>query len=172
MLHFAALNVDYPYVISWVSWRCFLRLSQRCQYALRSLFELAKRAGQGPVSIAEIAEAQAIPPKFLELILGQLKQTGWIKSYRGVHGGYVLEVAPQDLSVGQVIRFIEGPLKPVKCIAGQDGDACPLQGKCAFRGLWDRAERAVSAVYEEATFGSLVEAEKAAEKDAPLGYYL
>ncbi len=141
-----------------------MSLSQKCQYALRSLFELAKRVGEGPVSVAEIAEKQAIPPKFLELILGQLKQTGWVESYRGVHGGYSLAVAPRELTVGEVIRAVEGPLKPVRCIAGQDGGDCPLQGKCAFTGLWERAERAVADVYDSTSLQSLVDEEKAANQ--------
>ena len=147
-----------------------MNLSQRCQYALRSLFELAKRVGQGPVNIADIAEAQAIPPRFLELMLGQLKQTGWVESYRGIRGGYALAVSPRDLTVGQVIRFIEGPLKPVKCIAGQGGSGCPLRGKCVFVGLWDRAERAVSDVYDSTTLQSLLEEEKAARESLAVCY--
>jgi len=139
-----------------------MSLSQKCQYALRSLFELAKCFGEGPVSIAEIAEKQAIPPKFLELILGQLKQTGWVESYRGVHGGYSLAVPPRELTVGEIIRVVEGPLKPVRCIAGQDGSDCSLRGKCAFTGLWDRAERAVADVYDSTSLQSLVDEEKTA----------
>lgn len=147
-----------------------MNLSQKCQYALRSLFELAKREGRGPVNIAEIAEAQAIPAKFLELILVQIKQTGWVVSYRGIHGGYALGVSPQEISVGEVIRFIEGPLKPVKCIVGQGGNKCPLRGKCAFMGLWDRAERAISQVYDSTTLRDLMDEEKTASKQYVSGY--
>jgi Rrf2 family protein len=141
-----------------------MSLSQKCQYALRGLFELAKHEGDGPVPVAEIAEAQAIPPRFLELILKQLKQTGWVESFRGIRGGYALAVSPRALRVGEVIRFIEGPLAPVRCIAGLHGKDCALRGKCAFSGLWERAEQAVSGVYDATTFQDLVEEERAAER--------
>ena len=146
-----------------------MSLSQKCQYALRSLFELAKHAGKGPVSIAEIAERQAIPPRFLELILGQLKQTGWVESYRGIRGGYSLAISPQELTVGEIIRVVEGPLKPVRCIAGQDGGDCSLRGKCAFTGLWERAERAVADVYDSTSLQNLVDEEKAATERREAG---
>ncbi|HOI53656.1 MAG TPA: Rrf2 family transcriptional regulator [Phycisphaerae bacterium] len=147
-----------------------MNLSQKCQYALRALFELAHRAGQGPISMAEVAEAQAIPVRFLELILNQLKQPGWVESYRGIHGGYALVVEAAALSVGEVIRFIEGPLAPVKCIAGQGGRHCPLLNRCAFQGLWDRAERAISEVYDSTSFQDLLDEQAVAPQPEVLNY--
>jgi len=113
------------------------------------------------VPIAEIAEAQAIPPRFLEQILPQLKQAGYVESRRGVQGGYTMTVPPEVLTVGDVIRFIDGPLDPVQCIAGKRG-ACPLQGSCAFIGLWDRARQAVEEVYDSASFRDLADQYEAA----------
>ncbi|MCP4640905.1 MAG: Rrf2 family transcriptional regulator [bacterium] len=138
-----------------------MNLSQKCQYALRAVYELSKRKGSGPTSIREIAEVQAIPTRFLELILGQLKQTGYVESRRGVDGGYLLAVAPEELNVGDIIRFVEGPLDPVKCIAGSGGAHCPLMGNCAFTGLWERAKQAVADVYDNTTFRDLMEEEQA-----------
>lgn len=139
-----------------------MSLSQKCQYALRAIFELSGRREEGPVSISEIAEAQAIPPRFLEQILGQLKQAKYVESHRGVQGGYVLAVSPRGLSVGEVIRFFEGPLSPVKCITGQKGRVCPLRGDCAFMGLWERATKAVEEVYDTTTFQDLIDEQEAA----------
>jgi Rrf2 family protein len=134
-----------------------MNLSQRCQYAVRALWELARHAGDRPVPIAEIAEAQAIPPRFLELILSRLKQPGWVRSYRGIHGGYALAVPPEALTLGQVIRFMEGPLTPVRCVAGQSAQRCPLEGQCVFLDVWQRAEQAVADVYDSTTFIDLVQ---------------
>ena len=136
-----------------------MNLSQKCQYALRAVFELAKRGDHIPVSGQEIAEAQAIPPRFLLLILGQLRQGGFVASRRGVRGGYMLAAAPDELSVGDIIRFMEGPLEPVKCIGGR-GAACPLRGGCAFLGLWQRAKEAVRQVYDSTTFADLLREER------------
>ena len=83
-------------------------LTQRNQYALRAIVELAKRAGSGPVKVSEIAAAQAIPRRFLEVILGQLKGSGLVTAKRGYHGGYILIREPEQITVGNVIRFLQG----------------------------------------------------------------
>jgi Rrf2 family protein len=139
-------------------------LSQKCQYAFRAVFELSRQhPSREPVSVPEIAEAQAIPARFLEQILAELKQGGFVISRRGAQGGYVLAVPPAELKVGDIIRFVEGPITPVKCIIGGDPD-CALLGKCAFMGFWGRAKKAVEAVYDSTSFADLVrEAESCAE---------
>lgn len=138
-----------------------MTVTQKCQYALRAVFELAKRHGGGPTTIAQIAEAQAIPARFLELILRQLRQGGFVESRRGIQGGYLLAVAPQALSVGEIIRFVDGPVAPVRCVADSKGIDCPLYGNCAFMGMWSRARDAVAGVYDETTFQDLIEQELA-----------
>jgi len=140
-----------------------MNLSQKCQYALRALFELATRQGQGPVPTGEIAEAQAIPPRFLELILAQLKQAGYVESQRGARGGYQLAVPPGALTVGEIIRYVEGPLGPVKCLASSDQADCPLLGRCVFLGLWERAHEAVSQVYDTTSLQDLIDQAGASE---------
>jgi Rrf2 family cysteine metabolism transcriptional repressor len=134
-----------------------MSISPKCQYALRSVFELAKHHGKGPLKIADIARAQAIPTRFLEVILSQLKQAGFVESRRGSAGGYVLARPPAVLTVGEIIGFIEGPLSPVLCVAGSTGDQCPLHGDCAFLPMWERAREALSEVYDSTTFEDLVE---------------
>ena len=138
-----------------------MSVSQKCQYGLRAIFELAKHQGRGPRSMSQIAEVQAIPPRFLELILGQLRQGGFVESRRGVHGGYLLAIEPAKLSVGQIIRFIDGPVAPVRCVAGTKESDCPLVGNCAFMGMWSRARDAVSEVYDQTSFQDLIEEEAA-----------
>ncbi len=148
-----------------------MNVSQKCQYALRAIFELAKRLGQGPTTVGAIAEIQAVPPKFLELILGQLRRAGFVESRRGVHGGYLLTRRPEDLTVGEIIRFIEGPFGPVECIAGGGGhDDCPLYGNCAFMGMWSRARDAVADVYDTTTFRDLLDQEEAGHNQYVASY--
>lgn len=146
------------------------QVSQRCQYALRALFELAKRYGQGPTRSADVAGAQAIPVRFLEVILGQLRQGGFVVSRRGMEGGYILARDPAELSVGEVIRFVEGPLSPVQCAAGAGADNCPLYGRCAFMGMWEQARDAVAGVYDSTSFRGLLEAEAATAEANALSY--
>ena len=79
-----------------------MAISQKCQYALRAVFELAKHYGQGPVKIADIAKAQAIPLRFLEVILSQLRQGGFAGSRRGNEGGYLLVRSPREFATGHI----------------------------------------------------------------------
>jgi len=137
-----------------------MHISQKCQYALRAIFELAKRSGQGWVKIAEIAEAQAIPSRFLEVILSQLKQAGFVSSQRGKHGGYILLCPPGKLTVGEVMRFIQGPMEPVHCVTDSSRDKCPLYGECAFLPMWKKVRDAMSEVYDNTTFQDLVDQEE------------
>jgi Rrf2 family cysteine metabolism transcriptional repressor len=139
-----------------------MSVSQKCQYALRALFELAKRNTSKPTSMTQVAKTQAIPPKFLELILSELRQGGFVDSRRGRGGGYVLRSNPEELTVGTIIRFVDGPVAPVKCIAGSspsDTD-CPLFGNCAFMDMWSQARDAVSEVYDNTTFQDLIDKER------------
>lgn len=147
-----------------------MNISQKCQYALRSVFELAKRQGQGYISTSAIAETQAIPRRFLEQILTQLKQTDYVEARRGAGGGYALAVSPSTLKVGDIIRFIEGPLDPVSCIGADGSRDCPLFGNCAFVTLWARARDAVSAVYDNTTFQDLINEERAKQEGERLNY--
>ena len=137
-------------------------VSQKCQYALRALFELAKRQGKEPVRIADVAEAQAIPIRFLEVILGELKQGRFVESRRGKAGGYMLAVPPNQVTVGDVVRFVEGPLGPVSCLEenGAPDGLCPLHGDCVFLSMWGRAQSAVAQVYDTTSLQDLVDEEK------------
>ena len=134
-------------------------LSQKTQYALRAVFELARRFDEGPIRVADIAEAQAIPPKFLVVILHQMKGAKFIASKRGVGGGYYLLRHPRKLNVGEVIEFIQGTVKPVDCVVGRDRETCRLRGCCVFRPLWDRVEEAVDGVVGTTSFQALVDSE-------------
>jgi Rrf2 family protein len=87
-------------------------VSQKCQYALRAVYELASRGSAEPVRIADLAKAQAIPARFLEVIMAQLKQAGVVASRRGNEGGYLLGRPASEITVGKLIRFIDGPTHP------------------------------------------------------------
>lgn len=143
-----------------------LSISQKCQYAVRATLELAKRHGQKPTSIGEIASCQAIPPRFLEVILNEMRQAGFVQSRRGIRGGYQLAKPPAEITVGQVIRFVDGTFEPVKCIGEEEGkSSCPLRPRCALVEIWTQAQQAVEKVYDSATFESLVAREKELQRN-------
>lgn len=145
-------------------------VSQKCQYALRAVFELARRNGSLPVKIVDIAEAQAIPQRFLEVIMSQLKQGGFVESRRGKRGGYLLARSPEDLKIGEVLRFVEGPLGPVGCVMGNSKKNCRLYGDCVFLPMWEKVRNAVSDVYDNTTFQNLVDQQAEKTKEAVLCY--
>jgi len=145
-------------------------VSQKCQYAIRAIFELAKRHGQGPVKISDIAEAQAIPLRFLEIILNQLKHVGFVQSKRGAEGGYLLARQPDRVTIGEIIVCIEGPQVPVACMTDRAERVCPLHGKCVFIGLWTRAAQAVSDIYDRTSFQDLVDDETRMHTAASVTY--
>lgn len=135
-----------------------MALSQKTQYALRAVFELAVHHGEGPIRIADIAEAQAIPVRFLEVILHQLKRAGFVNSKRGNVGGYFLARDPAELSVGEVLRFVQGPVAPVECLSGGEAaEKCELHGRCAFMPLWQKVDAAIRGIYDTTTFRDLVD---------------
>jgi Rrf2 family protein len=92
-------------------------LSNKTKYALKALQVLAKEYGQGPVLISEIARRESIPAKFLELILLDLKNQGILQSKKGKGGGYFLARPPRTISVGRVVRILEGPLALLPCVS-------------------------------------------------------
>ncbi len=139
-----------------------MQVSQKGQYAVRAAYELAKRRREGHTSVQDIARAQAIPPKFLELILRELRQAGLVQSRRGKQGGYQLAADPRDLSVGRILALVEGPLGPVSCIGAGDEPQCPLRGRCAFLAMWERARSAVAGVLDSTTLQGLIEAQQEA----------
>ena len=111
-------------------------LSRKAKYALRALLALAKDYNRGPMLIADLAEQERIPKKFLELILLQLKHQGILQSKKGRGGGYFLGKDPDQIKFGQIIRVIDGPLAPIPCVsqtAYMKCDACADEAACGIR---------------------------------------
>ncbi|MGH7207974.1 MAG: RrF2 family transcriptional regulator [Nitrospiraceae bacterium] len=109
-----------------------MKFSKKSEYALRALIELTGQYGQPPLQRHEIAKRQQIPIEFLEQILLTLKNAGLLGSRRGVTGGYSLIKPPQDVTLGQVIRILDGPLAPIGCVsktAYQKCSDCPYSEK-------------------------------------------
>lgn len=139
---------------------CAPMISNKCYYGLKAMLELALREGTGPVTIGDIAESQAIPVRFLEAILRQLKQAGFADSARGKEGGYFLARPPQSIKAGEIIRLFEGTLIAVSNSA-QSAAADGSTQRCVFEGLWKEAEAEVNRIFDGVTLATLVERERA-----------
>jgi Rrf2 family protein len=125
-----------------------LNISVKGEYALHAIFDLALQKQGEPIKIAEIARRQKIPQKFLELILAGLKQGGFVESRRGAEGGYLLSRAPDAITVGEVLRYVEG---------GKSNKASQkLQAGDPFSDMWRRVEQSISGVIDHTTFAELV----------------
>ena len=142
-----------------------MAITQKSKYALRATLELAVRFGQGPISIGEIAKAQAIPARFLEAILAQLKRAGLVESRRGNEGGYVLARPPARISVGDVLRTLADP-----DTLGHGHGGGPQASQTVFSPIWDAALRSASAVYDAASFQILVDRYRTALGSRALDY--
>jgi len=136
-----------------------MKVSKKCQYALRALFELAWRNNGQPVKTSNIARGQGMSLRFTEIILNELKHGGFVESKRGSEGGYMLARDARDLTVGQVIEYVQGPISFVPDAKGASDGV--LLGSEAFSRLWQEVEGAVSAVCGSRTFADLVELERA-----------
>jgi Rrf2 family cysteine metabolism transcriptional repressor len=145
-------------------------VSQKTQYAVRAMIELAKQEGTGPVKAAKIASARFIPVRFLENILGELRQAGLVDSVRGKEGGYLLSRPARDLAVGEVIRVMQGPISAVDCAEAEGGRDCPLRSGCVLLPMWEKAHNAMMNVYDTTTLADLVEQELEAHECEALNY--
>jgi Rrf2 family cysteine metabolism transcriptional repressor len=121
-----------------------MKISVKSEYALLAMFDLAMQPPGDPVKIAEIARRQEIPQKFLELILASLKQGGFVESRRGAEGGYRLARAAGEITVGEVLTFVE------------EGKKTRRRTPDAFSDIWKRVDEAVSAILDRTTLAEIV----------------
>jgi Rrf2 family protein len=139
-------------------------ISQRAKYALRALIALARARPEQPVMISEISRDQAIPKKFLEQILLELKRAGIVASRRGRLGGYVLLRAPENVTFGEVLRLIDGPIAPLPClsrIAYRRCRDCADEATCEIRHVFARVAIATREVLDQTSLADAVSDESA-----------
>lgn len=140
-------------------------ISQKAKYALRALVALARAERDETVLIADIAQTQNIPKKFLEQILLDLKHHGIVFSRRGKAGGYFLLKSAGDITFGEVLRAIDGPIAPLPCLskmAYRRCEDCQSEQECEIRHVFARALRAQLGVLDEATIADAIAAPDAA----------
>ena len=137
-----------------------MKISKKCQYALKAVLELARRNTGQPTKTHDIANAQRISPRFTEIILNELKHGGFVESRRGNEGGYMLARDPAELTVREVIEYIQGAISVAPEAVRDAGNSASF-GNEAFKELWQEVNNAVSQVCRNKTFDDLVEFERA-----------
>jgi len=143
------------------------RVSQKTEYALRAMVELALRDGQGSIPAREIADAQGIPLRFLEQQLSTLHKAGLVESFRGAGGGCRLARAAPEIPVADVVDAMEGNLYPMYCLDEHD-HTCFQDGRCGLQDLWSDVDLAVRGVFERTTIADLAVRHRRRAPESPL----
>jgi Rrf2 family protein len=155
-------------------------LSKKTQYTLRALYGLARVYGKGPTLIATLAREESIPHDFLENILLHLKREGLVESKKGKGGGYALAADPETLTLGSVIRLMEGPLAPLPCAsetAYRKCDECVDASCCGTRLVMREVRNAIAGILDRTTIAQVCRRVDEARlqgrgEDSALMYYI
>lgn len=137
-----------------------MKISTKGRYGLRALIDLARYSEIEPVSISSIATRQGISERYLEQLMSLLKKAGLVKSIRGAGGGYVLAKDASEISVGDILRALEGNLEPVECAAFHRDDECEAAGGCVTKYVWQKINESINQAVDEIQLNYLVEESK------------
>lgn len=132
-----------------------MKFSTRSRYGINAMFELARRFGEGPASVKDISESQQIPEAYLEQLFMPLKKAGLIVAARGAQGGYTLASDPTEISVGAILRTLEGPLAPTDCL-DEDGGGCERGSACPGRIIWEKIYGSINGVIDSLTLADIL----------------
>ena len=134
-----------------------MKLSTKGRYGLRALIDLAQYSKDAPVSIMSISARQDISERYLEQLMSMLKKAGLVRSIRGANGGYILAKDVKDISVGDVLRALEGSLEPVECQGLEPDGECKAADSCVTKYVWKRINESISRTVDEIRLDQLVE---------------
>lgn len=135
-----------------------MKLSTRARYGIHAMFELAARYGQGPQPLKSIAESQNIPEQYLEQLIALLRREGLVESVRGAQGGYMLGKAPGDVTMGELMHVLEGPILLADCLA--DDKSCERSCACPTKGVWKRLSKSMDDVLNSVTLQDMLDDHK------------
>lgn len=143
-----------------------MKLSTKGQYALEALLDLQLHAANGQESLGNIARRRGISEHYLEQIFSTLRKAGIVDSFRGAQGGYRLQREPQSITVGEVLRALEGVLSPVKCVCSvPEEKLCDMAPICFTRGLWLDVSNDIDEAVNGITLLDIVSAYQSSSQD-------
>ena len=134
-----------------------MKLSTKGRYGLRALIDLAQYSTEAPVSITSISARQDLSERYLEQLMSMMKKAGLVKSVRGAGGGYVLAKDMAEISVGDVLRALEGSLEPVECAGLEPDGGCKAADYCVTKYVWQRINDSISQTVDEIRLVQLVD---------------
>lgn len=118
------------------------------------MVDLAQNYGQGPQTLRQIAERQQVPEMFLEQIIGALRRKGFVESVRGAQGGYLLAKSPDEISIGALMRLLDGPILMADCMA--EGGSCARSECCPSKAVWERLTRYFNQMADSITLSDML----------------
>ncbi len=134
-----------------------MKLSTKGKYGVRAVFEIARHHGKGPITIKEIADRQGISFSYLEQILHRLGKAGRIDSVRGPAGGYLLARKPSELTIGDIIRTLEGPIALSHCLDPDEAEDCYQADDCVARMVWAKVGAKIEEALDSISFADLLQ---------------
>jgi Rrf2 family cysteine metabolism transcriptional repressor len=143
-----------------------MMFSTKAEYGVRVMVELARRAGEEPIPLAEIAAHDGLPLAYLEHLVARLRKAGLVDSRRGSHGGYLLARAPGEITMAEVVEALEGSIAPIECISeAADGSIvcareASLEHVCPTKLLWTRVRFSIVSTLQETTLADLLVGER------------
>ena len=134
-----------------------MRLSRRSEYGLRALIDLVRHEGEGPIPLTSLAARNRLPVKFLEQIMATLKHAGVVRTTLGTHGGYAIAVEPSAVSMGRIIRLLDGALAPLTCVSLRyyERCSCPDEASCGLRDAMIDVRDAMLEILDRETLAEL-----------------
>jgi Rrf2 family protein len=143
--------------------RIIMMLSTKGRYGVKAMYELAVSEAEAPLPLKDIARRQGLSPDYLEQLMVFLRRAGLVKSARGARGGYSLNMPASGITVGKIVRVMEGTIAPTECVGDGAVEHCGCAEGCVARGVWERVAKSVAEVLDSISLADLVEAHR---KDA------
>lgn len=146
-----------------------MKLSTKGRYGLRAFIDIAVHSEEEPVSLASVAVRQNISISYLEQLMTKLRKAGLIESVRGANGGYILAKKAGNISVGEVLRALEGELMPVECAALEEGaEHCAVESCCSTKIVWKKINDSLNETVNNIFIDELVKESKKGQKEGAL----
>lgn len=149
-----------------------MKLTTKSRYGLRAMLDLAVHQKERVVPVSSIAARQNVSERYLEQVLAPLKKAGMINSVRGAQGGYVLGKPPDEITVGDIVRVLEGPFGIVECVDEQNPLPCERTETCVSRLIWADVTKAIADTLDSYTLADLVERLEEYQKSSRNMYYI
>ncbi|NLI66756.1 MAG: Rrf2 family transcriptional regulator [Tissierellia bacterium] len=134
-----------------------MRLSTRGRYGLMAMFQLALEYGKGPIPLKNVANEQGLSESYLEQLFSTLRKDGLINSVRGAQGGYMLALEPSEITVGQVLRSLEGDLSPADCVGNDSASDCSKEYGCATKLVLMEIKNSIDQVIDSISLKNMVD---------------